>query len=96
MSLPTGNRVQSEDNGLIAGLSPYDPEPERESTRGRLAVLLLLIVAGTLAWILILVTAKRVDTTTLNTLLTGVFTPILTSAGVGTAFYFGSTKSSGK
>src|SRR5689334_10397014 len=83
------------DLGLVARLERFDPEPQRERVRRVIALMLLCLLAGTLVWIFVLVSLGAVDSATLSTLLTGIFTPLLTAAGVGTGFYFGSS-SAGK
>lgn len=79
--------------GLIKYVKDYNPEPQRERLRGIIALTLIGILAGSLVWIMTLVSIRAIDATTLNTLLTGVFTPLLAATGVATGFYFATTKS---
>lgn len=71
----------------------FDPEQHRERVRGVITVVLLVQLGGAMTWILVLVSLGLIDTPTLSALLTGVLTPLLTAAGVGTGFYFGSQSS---
>jgi hypothetical protein len=75
-------------SGISATESKFDPEPQREKMRGRIAMGLLLMVAGIVA-ISFISLWFGMDTDTLQTLLTIIFGPIVALAGTATGFYFG-------
>ncbi len=91
----TGEAADAE--GATAGLAKpptstyaYDPAPERESIRGRLAIYLLLLLVGVILisfiglWVL-----NKEGFENLKALLELLLAPIVALVGTVTGFYFG-------
>jgi len=72
---------------------PYDPEPQRELIRGKIALWLLCMLAGVLLLAFISMWLKM-DTEALRTVLTIIFGPLVTLVSAATGFYYGSRSSS--
>ena len=72
---------------------PYDPEPQRELMRGRIALWLLGMLAGVLLLAFISMWLKM-ETEALRTVLTIIFGPLVTLVSAATGFYYGSRSSS--
>jgi len=71
---------------------PYDPEPQRELIRGKIALWLLCMLAGVLLLAFISMWLKM-DTEALRTVLTIIFGPLVTLVSAATGFYYGSRSS---
>lgn len=71
----------------------FDPEPQRELIRGKIALRLLWMLAGVLLLAFISMWFKM-DTETLRTVLTIIFGPLVTLVSAATGFYYGSRSSS--
>lgn len=72
---------------------PYDPEPQREIIRGKIALWLL----GMLAVVLLLTFISMwagMNAEVLRTVLTIIFGPLVTLVSAATGFYYGSRSSS--
>src|SRR5262245_57042132 len=70
----------------------YDPEPQREIIRGKIALWLLGMLAGVLLLAFISMWFKM-DTDALRTVLTIIFGPLVTLVSAATGFYYGSRSS---
>jgi hypothetical protein len=71
---------------------PFDPAPHRELMRGRIGRYMVVLIAfyavgitSLAAWLV-----RPFDSQLVSTLLTGVFTPLITVVGTVVGFYFGS------
>ena len=76
---------------------PYDPEPDREVIRGKIALRLLWMLAGVLLLAFISIWLSKwlgMDIETLRTVLTIIFGPLVTLVSAATGFYYGSRSSS--
>jgi len=71
----------------------YDPEPQRELIRGKIALRLLWMLAGVLLLAFISMWFKM-DTDALRTVLTIIFGPLVTLVSAATGFYYGSRSNS--
>lgn len=69
--------------------STFDPEPERERIRGRIALTLLAMLAGVLLLTFISMWFGM-NAEVLRTVLTIVFGPLVTLVSAATGFYYGS------
>ena len=72
---------------------PFDPEPQRERIRGRIAQGLLWMLAG----VMLLAFGSMwtgVDAELLKTVLTIIFGPLVALVSAATGFYYGSRSSS--
>jgi hypothetical protein len=72
---------------------PFDPEPQRERIRGRIAQILLGMLGAVILLAFISVWAKF-DAEILRTVLTIIFGPLVTLVSAATGFYYGSRASS--
>ena len=75
----------------------YDPEPDREIIRGRIALALLGMLAVVLLFAFISIWLSKwlgMDIEMLRTVLTIIFGPLVTLVSAATGFYYGSRSSS--
>ena len=75
----------------------FDPEPDREIIRGKIALRLLWMLAGVLLLAFISIWLSKwlgMDIEILRTVLTIVFGPLVTLVSAATGFYYGSRSSS--
>lgn len=80
--------------GATAGAGPlvaksYDPSPERENIRGRIAMHLLWLMAGILVTLILLLARGRVGVDDTLKLAGALLTPIVGLFGAVMGFYFG-------
>ena len=70
---------------------PYDPEKDRETARGRIAALLMILLAVlSLCFVVVSVALVRpFDRETVGLLISGVFGPVIGIVGTVVGFYFG-------
>src|ERR1051325_2201846 len=95
MANPASNGDLHEDvqpqSGLPAPPSqPFDPEPERERIRGRIAQALVVLLIGVVGLVLLLILVFPDDLEELKTVLELVLSPVVTLGGTATGCYFGS------
>lgn len=77
--------------------SRFDPEPQREIIRGKIATQLLWMLAGVLLLTFISIWFSKwlgMDSEMLRTVLTIIFGPLVTLVSAATGFYYGSRSSS--
>jgi hypothetical protein len=89
----SGERPPAIDQQTIPTGPPFDPEPQREFIRGKIALWLLCMLAGVLLLAFISMWLKM-DTEALRTVLTIIFGPLVTLVSAATGFYYGSRSSS--
>ncbi len=67
----------------------YDPRRDREKVRGRIAVLLLALLAGTILGIFLLLWLGTIDVPGAKELLAVLVSPLVGLVGAATGFYYG-------
>jgi hypothetical protein len=68
---------------------PYDPERDREAVRGRIALLLIWILAGIIVASFLTVWGSPDKFPTVKSLLELIIAPVVALVGSATGFYFG-------
>ena len=68
---------------------PYDPRPAREKVRGRIALLLLALLAGTILLTFATLWFGIFDASAAKELLAVLLAPLVGLVGAATGFYYG-------
>jgi hypothetical protein len=92
---PKSEAIDLGDVGPAAAVQPttepYSPERTRENFRGRVALLLMILLAALAAGMVIVTVAlvRPFDRETIGLLIAGIFGPIVGLVGTVVGFYFG-------